>query len=313
LIPNQFFEIYGWFALIGSFFFILAQLVMLVDFAHSWAESWIANYEKQDPEVCQTWWYYLLSATGILYLLCVVCTIVMYVVFAKDVAECQTNVWFITINVGLALLVSVLAINPKIQEHNPRSGVLQAAVVCAYGTYLVFSAVRSETDKCNPWATSEAASNVTLILGATFTIIAVVYSTVSIANSVKHEDERQPLTSAKPLVDSDDEGTDGHKAINNGTESEDAMDNALPVPYNISVFHIFFMLGAFYLAMLMSDWATVDVRGHSYVAVDTGAGAVWVKVVSSWVCYVLYAWTLAAPAIWPDRDWGYTTDAAWSA
>jgi len=31
--------------MIGAFLFILIQLVLLIDFAHAWNESWISRYE----------------------------------------------------------------------------------------------------------------------------------------------------------------------------------------------------------------------------------------------------------------------------
>ena len=34
-------------------------------------------------------------------------------------------------------------------------------------------------------------------------------------------------------------------------------------------------------------------------------GAVWVKIVSSWLCGGLYLWTLVAPIVLQDRDFGY--------
>ena len=30
--------------------------------------------------------------------------------------------------------------------------------------------------------------------------------------------------------------------------------------------------------------------------------AVWVKIVSSWLCGIIYLWTMVAPALLPDRD-----------
>lgn len=34
-----------WIGLIGGVIFILVQLVLLVDFAHSWAEAWVGEYK----------------------------------------------------------------------------------------------------------------------------------------------------------------------------------------------------------------------------------------------------------------------------
>ena len=41
-------EVWMYFGMIGGFLFILIQLVLIVDFAHSWAEAWLGNYEETD-------------------------------------------------------------------------------------------------------------------------------------------------------------------------------------------------------------------------------------------------------------------------
>lgn len=50
-----FFWFVAWFAIGmgGAFFFILIQLVLLVDFAHSWNESWVNRMEEGNPR----FWY----------------------------------------------------------------------------------------------------------------------------------------------------------------------------------------------------------------------------------------------------------------
>ncbi len=62
-------------------------------------------------------------------------TIIMFIFFHRS----PQSVAFITVNLVLVLVISVASVLPKIQERNPRSGLLQAAIVSLYSTYLVFS------------------------------------------------------------------------------------------------------------------------------------------------------------------------------
>lgn len=63
-----------------------------------------------------------------------------------------------------------------------------------------------------------------------------------------------------------------------------------------------------YVAMLLTDWNVVSTK-PIHGAVDPDADvyigrsetAMWMRVVSSWVCMLLYAWSLLAPVVMPDR------------
>jgi len=59
-----------------------------------------------------------------------------------------------------------------------------------------------------------------------------------------------------------------------------------------------------YVAMLMTDWAIVHNPSDSLDVVQYGSAAFWVKSGSALVCYAIYIWTLVAPIVFPDRDWG---------
>ena len=39
-----------YFGMVGGFLFILIQLVLIIDFAHSWAEAWVGNYEETESK-----------------------------------------------------------------------------------------------------------------------------------------------------------------------------------------------------------------------------------------------------------------------
>jgi len=39
-----------YFGMIGGLLFIIIQLILIIDFAHSWAESWVGNYEETESK-----------------------------------------------------------------------------------------------------------------------------------------------------------------------------------------------------------------------------------------------------------------------
>lgn len=67
------------------------------------------------------------------------------------------------------------------------------------------------------------------------------------------------------------------------------------------VFHMTMLFAGLYLAMLLTNW------GDSSTAAETGnpelsIASMWVRIVSQWVIYGLYAWSLMAPFCCPNRD-----------
>ena len=73
-------------------------------------------------------------------------------------------------------------------------------------------------------------------------------------------------------------------------------------------FHVIFAIGAMYVAMLLTDWNVVR-SGAASGGPDKGSDvyigrsvvAMWMRVVSSWACILLYIWSLVAPVLMPDR------------
>ena len=69
------------------------------------------------------------------------------------------------------------------------------------------------------------------------------------------------------------------------------------------MFHIIFALAAMYISMLLTGWNTADPATGELVNVGHDWTTVWVRMVSSWVAFALFAWTLVAPLVFPDREW----------
>jgi len=299
VIPNVFFQYYGYIALVGSGIFIVIQLILLVDFAYTWTENWVQNYEENEED--KRWYYALLGSSLSLYLLSVAATILLYVFFCKD-STCYANIIFITVNIILAVLYSCASVSSKVQEINPKTGLLQSAVVAFYSTYLVGSALLSEPDqKCNPFLAVDNKSipqNISLAFGALFTMVSVCYSTIRVAASVPVSSSAD--SEALMEISNKDEISDSKSSV---TVDPSLDDEAEETCYNYSFFHLTFALGAMYIGQLLTDWSSVSVQDYQPTMVDFGWGSVWVKIVSSWVVVALYCWTIFAPYFMPDRDW----------
>ena len=118
-IPNGTFgTVWMWFGLIGGFLFILIQLVMIIDFAHSWAETWVDNYEETDS---RGWMAALLSCTGLMYSGAISGLVLMFVYYTGTyVGECKIHEFFISFNMIICVGLTIVSVLPKVQEHMPR-------------------------------------------------------------------------------------------------------------------------------------------------------------------------------------------------
>lgn len=320
LIPDNFFIFYGnHIAIIFSTIFLGIGLILLVDFAHAWAEKCLENIEMEEltgEGDASFWKKLLIGGTLSMYICSIILTIIMYWFFAGK--SCTMNKTAITINLILGILISVMSVNQTIQESNPHAGLAQASMVVFYCTYLVMSAVSSEPDDklCNPLVRSKGTRTASVVIGAFFTFIAVAYTTTrAAANSAFSTDPTPSYVSSQPAARNEmryqaikqavDEGSLPESALNQADLYDENFENSNDeeihkVKYNYSLFHLIFFLATQYVATLL----TINVKQDNYgdfVPVGRTYFASWVKIISAWVCFILYGWSLIAPVIWPDR------------
>lgn len=170
-------------SMIGATIFILLGLVLLVDFAHSWSETCLENWENS-PTSSNLWQWILIGSTGLMYAFAITLTGVLYAYFAGS--ACTLNRFFISFNLALCIIITIMCIHPLVQEYNPRSGLAQSSMVAAYCTYLIVSAVSNhthESESCNPLRSGDAQGTrkATLLFGGVFTFLAIAYSTTRAA------------------------------------------------------------------------------------------------------------------------------------
>jgi len=179
---GSFGTIWMWVGLLGGVAFILVQLVLIVDFAHTWAETWVDNYNETES---RGWYCALLSATGIQYVLAITGVILLYIYY-----DCALNKFFITSNLILCIIVSILSILPQVQEKIPRSGLLQSSIVTLYAVYLTWSALANNPDaKCHyEFLPSDGKTKIsfdkTSIVGLIIWMVCILYSSLKSASKV---------------------------------------------------------------------------------------------------------------------------------
>jgi len=169
-------------SLFGSIIFVLIQLMLLVDFAHNLNELIVEKYEESKARI---WAVVLLAITIIFYAAFGVGTVLMYIYYTNAEGasnDCWVNQMAIIMNAVLCVGISLFSINPKLQEKNHKAGLLVAAVVTAYSTFLIWSALSSEptTLKCSKIPASTGSA---MFVGVIITFVSVVYSAIRVSSS----------------------------------------------------------------------------------------------------------------------------------
>ncbi|NXR15274.1 SERC2 protein, partial [Semnornis frantzii] len=147
-IPDgTFTSVWFYFGVVGSFLFILIQLILLIDFAHSWSQLWLRNADQSNAK---GWYAALCIITFIFYAASIAGIVLLYIYYTKP-EGCTEGKVLISINLILCLVVSAVSILPKVQAAQPHSGLLQASLITLYTVYVTWAALANvPTRSCNP-------------------------------------------------------------------------------------------------------------------------------------------------------------------
>ncbi|XP_029662547.1 probable serine incorporator isoform X3 [Formica exsecta] len=298
---NSFGSTWMYFGMLGGFLFIIIQLILIVDFAHSWSDAWVANYEETESK---GWYAALLGASFFNYAVSITGVVLLYIYYTHE-NTCALNKFFISFNLILCVIISIISILPTVQEYQPRSGLLQSSVLTLYVVYLTWSGISNSPDRqCNPGFlfSNNAQNRVTFdkesIIGLIIWFSCVLYSSLRTAS------KSSKITMSENVLVQDN-GADyttveGRNADAEGGNDTKVWDNEEEkVAYNWSFFHLMFALATLYVMMTLTNWYKPN---SSLDTLNANAASMWVKIISSWMCLALYVWSLIAPAVFPNRD-----------
>ncbi|KAJ8386277.1 hypothetical protein AAFF_G00174730 [Aldrovandia affinis] len=307
-IPDGTFNtVWFYFGVVGSFIFIIIQLILLIDFAHTWNQAWVENAEEGNSKC---WFGGLLFFTILHYALAFSAMVLFYVFYTQS-DGCTENKVFISLNLIFCIIVSIVSILPKVQEAQPQSGLLQSSLITLYTMYVTWSAMTNNPDrKCNPsllsLVSTSTAPTPTIapgeaqwwdaqgIVGLVIFLFCTLYASIRSSNNAQVN--RLMQTEEGQGLASDVEASPGEDGVRRAVDNEEDS-----VSYNYSFFHFSLFLASLYIMMTLTNWYQPDIE---YQAMLTTMPAVWVKISSSWLGLALYLWTLVAPLILSGRDFG---------
>lgn len=64
------------------------------------------------------------------------------------------------------------------------------------------------------------------------------------------------------------------------------------------------MLCSFYIAMVLTNWGAPVINATTWAEYKPSTTSLIINIGCSYISWVVYIWTLVAPKIFPDRDFG---------
>lgn len=285
------------FGMIGGFLFIIIQLILIVDFAHSWAAKWVEQMDETESK-----WYYcgLIFFTILHYVIALASVILLFSFYTSG--NCGWQKFFISSNLILCFVLSILSILPRIQETQPKSGLLQSSILTLYIMYLTWSALSNAPGtECKPsflqddTGKTKASTDSQAFIGLILWFGCVIYSSLRTSTN----DQMSKLTMSDQIL-MKDTGDAGQDIETGGRPKTATYDNEEEgVAYGWSFFHVMFAFASLYVMMILTSWNNPSL---SVADTQSSSGSMWIKMISSWLCSGLYIWTLIAPILLPHRD-----------
>uniref|UniRef100_A0A7S2RGK7 Serine incorporator n=1 Tax=Rhizochromulina marina TaxID=1034831 RepID=A0A7S2RGK7_9STRA len=299
--PSTIFDEHGyvWFARVFAFIFLILQQIILIDFAYT-MNDYLYKFNQ----------WVLLGASLFLYAASLTGICLMFVYFKG----CRSNEAFISLCLIAIVIFTIIQLlsNPEL-GHN----LLTSSAVASYITYLTYVAVSSNPtgERCNP-TLSDSKDTLAVFLGmgmVLISLVATVYfastSMTQLLNAPDGDAEAQSPGNeqlTRDLLTGDlDQPSAGVAGTTSGRQSFNvAMRDSMMGSSNSAIvlyFNLVMLLICQYWCMVLTNWGDSS-ASNSNSSPAAGDVVMWMNISASWVCCLLYIWSLVAPMIFPDRD-----------
>jgi len=295
-IPNSFFDNTGfaWVARVVSMFFLILQILVLIDFAYVWNDDWVERaFPSDGGDDNKNWLFMVLGSAFILFLVALVGIPLLFSYYG----DCTVGVVFSSLTLtGIVFFTGITLF--RYQIVGQEGAILPAGVVAAYCTYLCWSALESNPhNECKPFHTSEE-HPAGVIIGMIVASASLMWTVLSASSGVEDliSGTHDPSDSDANRPFNEDSGGPLYQAVASNAEGDYDEDEDDWPEDRLWIFHLTLFTASMYMAMLLTNWGSAT---HAEGNEDgkVGTASMWVKILSQWLTMLIYVWSLIAPAI----------------
>jgi len=308
-------------ARIGAALFVVLQQVILIDVAYNWNDDWVERANESDRLSFGSgsgWLHAIVGVCATLYVTCITCISLMYKHYTgggvdedgESLGSCAGNTWVITMT-----LLGILGVTALQLLGTSEGSLLTSGVISLYAVYLCFTIVsKNPLQHCNPRLGVNDVWGITI--GLLLTTVSLIWTGWSWSAEPRLMNA-ESLSSAKAVVPTSTGGdvgaaldlevplVDGEEAAMTGAVTSAAPARESESLKEVWKLNVVLALISCYVAMILTGWGTIDaIDEETHNAANPTVGRVNMAIlgVSQWFALMLYAWTLVAPILFPDRD-----------
>lgn len=313
-------------ARIAAGIFVVLQQIILIDVAYNWNDDWVERANESDRLSFGSgsgWLHAIVGVCVTLYVTSLTSIGLMYKHYTgnygdepgetyEDLGSCAGNTWVITMT-----LLGILGVTALQLLGTSEGSLLTSGVISLYAVYLCFTIVsKNPRGHCNPRLGVNDVWGITI--GLLLTTVSLIWTgwswsaeprlmnaeSLSSAKAVvptpssTSEELTASLDLNVPLVDGEEQATAGMVTSAAPARESESLKQVWKL-------NLVLALISCYVAMILTGWGTIDaIDQETHNAANPTVGRVNMAIlgVSQWLALLLYAWTLVAPILFPDRD-----------
>eukprot|EP00536_Pseudo-nitzschia_multiseries_P018246 jgi/Psemu1/54752/gm1.54752_g len=321
ILPSDplFSSVYLWIARLGAGIFVVLQQVILIDVAYNWNDDWVEKANESDRLSFGSgsgWLHAIVGVCAALYSACLVCIGFLYSDYTGNNNDsCSGNTWVITLT-----LLGIVGVTALQLLGTAEGSLLTSGVISLYAVYLAFSVVsKNPRGDCNPRLGTNDVWGITI--GLLLTTVSLIWTgwSWSAEPRLVNAESLQSARAVAPNsgisgsgsgshheLDLDVPLVDGEEAATSGTVTTHQHQRESSSLAHLWKLNVVLALVSCYVAMILTGWGTLhtqmDEETHNAANPTVGKVNMAILGVSQWLALGLYAWTLVAPQLFPDRD-----------